>query len=164
MVSNQALLFGVFTINGIIIGILFDFFRIIRKSFKITDIGTYIQDILFWLISGFIFLYSMCVFCNGELRWFMVFGVLIGACIYIITISKYVISFSVGFINITKNIFLKILNIVFFPFKILYRVTKNTIIRPLISIFTKLTIKMKKIVKKMKQKRGILRKKENNII
>ena len=152
MVSNQAILFGVFTINGIIIGVLFDFFRIIRKTFKITDFGTYIQDILFWIVSGVIFLYSMCMFGNGELRWFMVFGILIGACIYIITISKYVIYFSVGFINLTKNIFLKILNIIFYPFKILYRVTKNNIIRPFISIFTKLTIKMKKIVRKIKKK------------
>ena len=42
MVTNQAYLFLIFMVNGIIIGILFDFFRILRKSFKTADLITYI--------------------------------------------------------------------------------------------------------------------------
>ena len=51
MVDNQGYLFLIFTLDGLIIGILFDIFRILRKSFKTKDIVTYVQDILFWLIS-----------------------------------------------------------------------------------------------------------------
>ena len=47
MVENQAYLFLIFIINGIVIGLLFDIFRILRKSFKTSDIITYVQDILF---------------------------------------------------------------------------------------------------------------------
>ena len=57
MVFEQAGVFAIFTLNGIIIGLLFDFFRIIRKSFIITDVGTYMQDISFWILDGIIFLY-----------------------------------------------------------------------------------------------------------
>ena len=117
MVFEQAGVFAIFTLNGIIIGLLFDFFRIIRKSFKITDVGTYMQDISFWILTGIIFLYSMCRFCNGELRWYMVFGVLIGGGIYIITISRYIVSFSVKFVNISKKIFI----IIFYPFNLYNR-------------------------------------------
>ena len=45
MASNQAYLFLIFTINGILIGFLFDIFRILRKSFKTNDLITYIEDI-----------------------------------------------------------------------------------------------------------------------
>ena len=56
MVANQANLFLIFTINGILIGLLFDIFRILRKSFKTPDIITYIEDFFFWLITGLILL------------------------------------------------------------------------------------------------------------
>lgn len=51
MINNQAELFLIFTINGILIGLLFDFFRILRRSFKTKDIITYIEDILFWILT-----------------------------------------------------------------------------------------------------------------
>ena len=38
--------------NGVIIGILFDFFRILRKSFKTPDFVTYIEDVIFWILTG----------------------------------------------------------------------------------------------------------------
>lgn len=62
MINNQAQLFLIFTINGIIIGLLFDFFRILRKSFNTVDIVTYIEDILFWILTRFyIFIFYICV-------------------------------------------------------------------------------------------------------
>ena len=37
MIENQAYLFVVFTLTGIILGIIFDFFRVLRKTFKTVD-------------------------------------------------------------------------------------------------------------------------------
>ena len=69
--ENQAYLFMIFIFNGFLISILFDIFRILRKSFKINDFITYIQDILFWILTTFIILYSIFKFTNGELRGFL---------------------------------------------------------------------------------------------
>ena len=91
MAGNQTYLFIVFTIVGIIIGILFDIFRILRKSFKTNDIVTYIEDFLFWILTGIIILFSMYKFSNGELRFFMIVGIIIGTLMYMITFSKYII-------------------------------------------------------------------------
>ena len=77
MVSNQAYLFLIFTVNGILIGLLFDFFRIARKVFYTNDFVTYIQDILFWILAGSMMLYSIFVFNNGEIRLFMFLGVIL---------------------------------------------------------------------------------------
>lgn len=71
--------FLTFTGIGIIIVLLFDIFRIFRKSFKTSDIITYIEDIVFLLIASFILFYSIfklnnrrnsiiCVFRNCF-RW-----------------------------------------------------------------------------------------------
>lgn len=73
MITNQAYLFLVFIINGLLIGLLFDIFRILRRAFKTSDFVTYIEDILFWILTGFSILYSIFVFNNGEIRLFMFF-------------------------------------------------------------------------------------------
>ena len=41
MAQDQAYLFLVFSLTGVAIGILFDFFRILRRSIKTLDIITY---------------------------------------------------------------------------------------------------------------------------
>lgn len=103
MVTNQAYLFFIFTINGILIGLLFDFFRISRKVFKTNDVMTYIEDILFWILTGIIVLYSIFAFNNGELRLFMFLGIILGAFFYMIFISSYVIKINVKIINFLKK-------------------------------------------------------------
>ena len=58
MVTNQAYLFCIFIINGIIIGILFDFFRILRKTFNTSDLITYTLS-LFLIVEKLDFLYFL---------------------------------------------------------------------------------------------------------
>ena len=77
MITNQAYLFVIFLINGLLMGLLFDFFRISRKVFHTSDLLTYIEDILFWILSGAMILYSIFIFNHGELRLFMFIGILI---------------------------------------------------------------------------------------
>ena len=115
MVTNQAYLFLIFIINGIIIGVLFDFFRILRKTIKTKDAITYIQDILFWILTGFIVLYSTFTFNSGEIRIFMFIAILIGVIFYMTLISSYVIKVNVTIINFIKNIIQKIFNILITP-------------------------------------------------
>ena len=87
MVTNQAYLFLVFIINGIIIGLLFDFFRILRKTINTKDIITYFEDIIFWILTGSIILYSIFTFNNGEIRLFMFLAILVRN-LYIYNVCK----------------------------------------------------------------------------
>lgn len=127
MVINQANLFLIFTINGIAIGILFDIFRILRKSFKTSDIVTYMQDLLFWILTGFILLYSIFTFSNGEVRFYMFLGVFLGCLIYMILFSKYFININVKIIKIIK----KIVSIIFTPINLTIKFIKKLIIKPI---------------------------------
>ncbi len=74
---NQFYLLCIFLVSGIIIGILFDFFRILRRSFKTPDAITYIQDILFWLLTGAFLLYIIFYFSLGEIRLYMFVSLLV---------------------------------------------------------------------------------------
>ena len=117
MVENQAYLFLVFSLTGVIIGILFDIFRSLRKCFKTSDIITYIEDVLFWVLTGIIILYSIWYFNNGEIRLFMFIGIIMGVLIYVLTLSNILSKIIYTILNVTikpiTKIFTKISNIIY---------------------------------------------------
>ena len=101
---EQLYSFFIFTLLGVIISIIFDIFRILRKTFKTPDIITYIEDILFWIITGTITLMAIFLFNNGELRIYIFLGIAIGSILYMLFISRYFIKANVFIINLIKNI------------------------------------------------------------
>lgn len=163
MVTNQAYLFLIFIANGIIIGILFDFFRILRKAFKTSDMITYIEDLLFWILTGIIILYSIFTFNNGEIRLFMFLAISIGVLVYILLFSSYVIKVNVAIISCIKKITIKIFGFLSVPFKYFYKSIKKIFFRPIsfviINIRKNSTNLFKNIVKISKNAKKI----ENNV-
>ena len=156
-VYNQLFCLIVFIFTGIAIGILFDIFRILRKSFKTVDFITYLQDILFWVLAGCIMLFSIFTFNDGEIRSYVWIGIILGVIIYMLSIIK---------------VIKKILS---YPISIIKKIANITIVRPLVFLgnkgsnivkganknlhnFTKKHSKDKKKHKKIKEKEGILQK------
>lgn len=154
MVENQAYLFLVFSLTGVIIGILFDIFRVLRKSFKTSNLITYIEDILFWVLTGLLILYNIWYFNDGEIRIFMFLGIIIGGLIYILTLSNLFINILVFLINKTK----KITKLIIIPFKPIYRFCRNRYID--IKKFLNKIANNGKIFTNFEKKRGNLEKKE----
>ena len=111
MVVKQTYLFLMFLLDGLIIGIFFDFFRILRKSFNTSDIVTYIEDFLFWLLTGILILYSIFTFNNGEIRIYMFIGIILGITFYMLTISTYIIKINVIIIKFCKELLIKTVSI-----------------------------------------------------
>ena len=126
MAQNQAYLFLIFSLTGVVIGILFDLFRILRITIKTPNIITYIEDVLFWILTGVLVLYNIWFFNNGEIRLFMFLGIILGVLIYMCTLSNILI-------KIFSNILKFIINILKVPVK--------TIIVFFRKIFTKITKK-----------------------
>lgn len=142
MVVNQAYLFFIFIINGILIGILFDFFRILRKSFNTKDFVTYIEDVLFWILIGFSILYFIFVFNNGEIRFFMFVAIGLGVILYMKIFSSVFIKISVDIINFFKKIFMTIIIV---PI----RYIKRIFFKPISFIFINIRNLYKKSYKKI---------------
>ena len=145
MAQNQAYLFLVFSLTGVIIGILFDFFRILRRIIKTSNFITYVEDILFWILTGFLILYSIWYFNNGEIRIYMFLGIILGVLIYMLTLSSILI-------KIFSKLFRILINMLELPFK-----TIISVFRKLITAIEKIFIK---ISKKITNKKGIFK---NNV-
>lgn len=141
--QNQIYAFAIFILNGFLIGLLFDIFRILRKTIKTPDFITYIEDIIFWILSGLSLLYSIFRFNNGELRVFIFLGVFFGTAIYMLIFSKILINTSITIINIIKKTFtILIINPIIFVIKIL----KKVIYKPIQFILVKVAKLCKKFM------------------
>lgn len=102
---SQEQIFIFFFIIGIIIGIIFDIFRVIRKSFKTPDLVTFIEDFIFLLITSFLIIFSIIKLNGGEVRFYLFLGIFSGILIYSLTISNFCVIILSGFVRICKKIF-----------------------------------------------------------
>ena len=103
---SQSQIFIFFFIIGIVIGILFDIFRVLRKNIKTPDLITYMQDILFLITSGILLLYGVIKLNNGEIRFYLFVAVFFGILIYSLTISNICVIILTVFVRICKKIIL----------------------------------------------------------
>ncbi|MBO5143345.1 MAG: spore cortex biosynthesis protein YabQ [Clostridia bacterium] len=112
MVVEQVYIFLWSVLIGAIMGVVFDFFRALRRKGNTRNIVVYLQDIVFWLIVAVIIITSSFILNNGDLRGYMLIGYLLGALLYMLLFSYYIKgAFSLildiinkGFIFITKPI------------------------------------------------------------
>ena len=131
MINTQLYLFLIFILNGLIIGLLFDFFRILRKAIKTSDLITCIEDVVFWILTGLIILYSIFTYNNGEIRLFMFLAIIIGVILYMMMISKFIMGISLTIINFVKKIISIIINVIKIPINLLINLIKKIYINPL---------------------------------
>ena len=114
---TQGQIFILFFLLGIVIGSIYDIFRVIRKNFKTSDFVTQIEDIIFLIISGILILCFILKFCIGEIRFYVFIAIFLGILLYFLTISKpYVIILNIVvkfckkilsfFVNLIKDLIL----------------------------------------------------------
>ena len=142
--SNQAYIFGIFILNGFIIGILFDMFRSFRKILKTPDFITYIHDILFWALTGGILTYSIFKFNNGKLRSYIFLGVILGILVYMLIFSKIFLKINTNILNLIKNM---IIFTIIKPVIYIYNFVKKLVFKSVRFIF----INLKKTIQKCKK-------------
>lgn len=143
---NQAYLFGIYFICGAIIGIFFDLFRILRRSFKTPDIITYIEDLIFGIFTGIFLISVIFILSNGELRFYIFLALILGLSAYLLTISKSIIKISVKIITTVKKIIIRILSVIIFPVRKIKEFMAKIVLKP----FKFFTINVTKIRKTKK--------------
>lgn len=113
---TQGQIFILFFLLGIVIGSIYDIFRVIRKNFKTSDFVTQIEDIIFLIISGILILCFILKFCIGEIRFYVFIAIFLGISLYFLTISKpYVIILNIV-VKFCKKILSFFVNLIKIPY------------------------------------------------
>ena len=104
---------------GILIGLMFDLYRIIRGS-KVSKFIIAIEDTLFWILAAMIIfaflLYTNYAFLGAYVYIFM----LISLGLYMKFISNRCIRFELEVVNILSKVFRIIFKNIIYPFKIIF--------------------------------------------
>ena len=142
MINNQLYLFFIYILSGIAISILFDVFRVLRKSIKTSNLFTYIEDVIFWLIVGIFLIWEIFTISYGELRGYIFIGLIVGIIFYLLTLSKFFIKINFKLICIIKTFLRKVFNYIKKVISFL-----NPILKIIIKPFKALYINLKNIIK-----------------
>ncbi len=145
--------------GGVIIGLLYDIYKVIRKNFKINRLVSIIQDIFFWSVVTVVAIFILFYSNDGKLRWYTFLGFILGALIYNIFLSN-IIEHTLNkiinsIISMIKYLLLKIklffnilLKVLMYPYKKL----KIFIIKPVVLKMKKILLIPKSKLKKIKNR------------
>lgn len=111
---SQGYIFFITFLGGILIGIIWDFYRILRHFTKLGKKGIAIGDITFWILCAIIGFRIILYISWGNLRGFIFLGFFLGGAFYFYAFSTYVLKI---LIFIIKQI---VLTMVFIWFLITY--------------------------------------------
>ena len=109
--NSQVGIFVLYLLAGVVICLLYDIFRALRRTVKTSDFGTYIEDIIFWILVAIFLIYLIFVINSGKIRFFMFAAIGLGGIAYYFTLSKYFMNISVHVLSFVKAITKKLISI-----------------------------------------------------
>ncbi len=109
-------------ICGMICGICFDFFRALRKELKAGAAVTGVTDAMFWICTSVVVGYFSFYVNHGMLRAFVLCGLILGAVLYFLLISRAVFWLFLKIIEIICKIINLFFKILLTPFQFSYKI------------------------------------------
>ena len=101
---------------GVGLGLVYDFFRILRRVIRHGDVWVGLEDVIFWVMSTIVVFLLLYEKNDGMLRAFAFLGIWVGIIIYYLLFSGFVIKLSVLVLGTVRKGIAKVLNIFFSPF------------------------------------------------
>ena len=89
--ASQFYAFVVTILMGLIIGVFFDIYRVTKRLVRPGRVLGYLGDVLFWVICTFTVFFMLLVGNWGEIRLYVIIGVLVGTSVYIKFFSGFVV-------------------------------------------------------------------------
>lgn len=88
ILASQIKVFLLSLVLGGILGLAYDLFRILRMFINYKNISVFIQDIIYFIISGFITFLFVFYFNYGDSRFYILAGEGIGWICYHLTLGE----------------------------------------------------------------------------
>lgn len=86
--TQQLLSFLISLLFGVGFGLYYAFFKAVRRSFHHTVWAIFLEDIFFFFSVAVITFLLMLALSAGEIRFFILLGILIGFCVFYFTLAE----------------------------------------------------------------------------
>jgi len=153
---GQGRVFAVMAVTGAVAGLIYDVFRAARVPSR-KGVFAVILDLLYWVaVAALMFAVSLRT-DFGQVRAFNILGALLGALIYFLTLSRFVIAAENALLRLTGRLIQTIVRITAAPFKLLVRSIKKplkSLQKLLHNIFNSVKLMIRDIFVKLKRRRS----------
>ncbi|MBB6218468.1 spore cortex biosynthesis protein YabQ [Anaerosolibacter carboniphilus] len=123
-VAEQVYVFLATMYGGILIGFVYDLYRILRLIFKPKKIATLIQDLIFWIVISGVAIAVLLFSNSGQLRFYTFLGFVMGSILYNQLLSNIIIKTIVYLLSLLKKTIMSLINKLVYPIKILIQWSK----------------------------------------
>ncbi len=176
---SQEIIFLTSVLGGMLLGLFWDAYRLIRHYIAFGKIGTALGDIVYWIVSLYVGLSIIINISWGNIRLYILLGFLLGALIYFCVFSNIILGLFISLIDFVIFIVKKLYGLIIIPIKFFIKRLKFLLLPYKIKVDTKikskkrdikfyvykyksnLDIKKKKKLKKKKLKRIIREQRKN---
>jgi len=117
---SQEYMLIVSVMGGMLLGFVWDIYRLIRHYAKLGVFGTAAGDVAYWIISVYFSIQVIYDISYGNVRMFILIGFLSGAILYFYGISKYILKIFIFIIDSVLFLFKKFLSFMIYPIKFLF--------------------------------------------
>ncbi|RCX17869.1 spore cortex biosynthesis protein YabQ [Anaerobacterium chartisolvens] len=124
-VSSQAHIFLCAVVGGMIIGFIYDIFRIKRRTVRTRIIATNMEDLVYWLIVTLVMFIIVYYSNDGEIRGYIFAGTILGVTLYVVALSRIVMKLFLTAIKIISKILKIIWTIATYPIRLLARILRR---------------------------------------
>ena len=94
---------------GMVLGILYDCFRILRRVLRHTTAITTIEDAIFWVASTLLMFAFLLNRNFGDIRSFIFMGLALGAILYFFMLSRFFMKFAMAVLKLLKRLVITII-------------------------------------------------------
>lgn len=91
LIYDEMLLFTVCLLLGVALALLYDVVRVLRMLFHHWDWLVDLEDLLYWVFTGWSVFQTLFYFNRGALRGYAFLGLFLGVLLYTLTFSRLVL-------------------------------------------------------------------------
>ncbi|MBP2650362.1 MAG: yabQ [Firmicutes bacterium] len=136
--SGQAATFLLTIAAGLVLGLAFDFYRVMCGIFRLRWIVMAITDLIYWLVSTAVVFFTLIAGNWGEMRFYVFIGLVTGGAVYYRFFSKMVIRF----LRWLMRLVIKVLGSV-------KKVVLHVLIAPIVWVVRKLIKPVRRMIKRI---------------
>lgn len=105
---TQEYMLVVSVMGGMLLGFIWDIYRLVRHYVKMGAFGTALGDLIYWIVSIYISVQLIFYISYGNVRMFILLGFLLGALLYFYGISNYILKICIYVVDLIFKIIKKI--------------------------------------------------------
>ncbi|MCM0649004.1 spore cortex biosynthesis protein YabQ [Clostridium swellfunianum] len=119
-ISTQFNLLLFSLLAGVITGVLFDLYRVFRGLENPNIVVTFIEDTLFWILTGIIVFIFLLMTNHAYMREYVYIAIAAGILLYMVLLSKYFIKAQYKIVRTTAKYIRITFNFAFYPLQLLF--------------------------------------------